>query len=173
MKPSQNLETDLVFGHLGELRRDASTAPTRRSDELALEALKEFAGEVGIVPNDLVFEEGSGLSRNNLTTADATTRLLAFMARHSEADAFLASLPIAGVDGSLHRRMKGTAAENNVRAKTGGLRWAASLSGYATLGSGERVAFSFMLNRHVAAEGRRAWQELDDLAVILTQHGRP
>lgn len=173
MKPSQNLETDLIFGHLGELRRGADTSPEKRSDDLALEALKEFAREVGIAPNDLIFEEGSGLSRNNLTTADATARLLAFMAGHREADAFLASLPIAGVDGSLHRRMKGTAAENNVRAKTGGLRWAASLSGYATLGSGERVVFSFMLNRHVAAEGRRASKEIDDLTVILANHGRP
>ncbi|MBI2511987.1 MAG: D-alanyl-D-alanine carboxypeptidase/D-alanyl-D-alanine-endopeptidase [Opitutae bacterium] len=173
MKPSQNLETDLVFGHLGESRRTADTPAEKRSDDLALDALKEFAREVGIAPNDLVFEEGSGLSRNNLTTADATTRLLAFMAKHRETDAFLASLPIAGVDGSLHRRMKGTAAENNVRAKTGGLRWAASLSGYATLGTGERVAFSFMLNRHVAAEGRRAWKEIDDLTVILAHHGHP
>lgn len=173
MKPSQNLETDLIFGHLGELRRDDQTPADKRSDTLALEALKEFASQVGIAPNDLIFEEGSGLSRNNLTTADATARLLVFMAKHRDADAFLASLPIAGVDGSLRKRMKGTPAENNVRAKTGGLRWAASLSGYATLGTGERVVFSFMLNRHVASNGRRAWQEIDDLTVILAKHGRP
>ncbi len=173
MKPSQNLETDLIFGHLGELRRDDKTPADQRSDTLALEALKEFAAEVGIAPNDLIFEEGSGLSRNNLTTADATARLLVFMAKHCEANAFLASLPIAGVDGSLRRRMKGSPAENNVRAKTGGLRWAASLSGYVTLGTGERVAFSFMLNRHVASNGRRAWQEIDDLTVLLAKHGRP
>jgi D-alanyl-D-alanine carboxypeptidase/D-alanyl-D-alanine-endopeptidase (penicillin-binding protein 4) len=173
MKPSQNLETDLIFGHLGELRRDDKTPPDKRSDTLALETLKEFASQAGIAPNDLIFEEGSGLSRNNLTTADATARLLVFMATHREADAFLASLPIAGVDGSLRKRMKGTPAENNVRAKTGGLRWAASLSGYATLGTGERVVFSFMLNRHVPAGGRRAWQEIDDLTVILAKHGHP
>lgn len=173
MKPSQNLETDLIFGHLGEWRRDAATDAEKQSDAFALEALKEFASEVGIMPNHLIFEEGSGLSRNNLTTADATARLLMFMATHRAADAFLASLPIAGVDGSLRRRMKGTPAENNVRAKTGGLRWAASLSGYATLGTGERVVFSFMLNRHVPSGGRRAWQEIDDLTVILAHHGQP
>ena len=172
MKPSQNLETDLVFGHLGELRRNEKTATDKRSDELALDALKQFAREVGIAPNDLVFEEGSGLSRNNLTTADATARLLTFMAKHRESEAFLASLPIAGVDGSLRKRMKGTPAEDNVRAKTGGLRWAAALSGHATLGTGERVVFSFMLNRHVPPAGRRAWQEIDELTVILTNHGR-
>jgi D-alanyl-D-alanine carboxypeptidase/D-alanyl-D-alanine-endopeptidase (penicillin-binding protein 4) len=173
MKSSQNLETDLIFGHLGELRRDATTPESERSDELALAALKEFAREVGIAPTDLIFEEGSGLSRNNLTTADATARLLVFMAKHREADAFRASLPIAGVDGSLRKRMKGTSAENNVRAKTGGLRWAATLSGYATTGRGEHVAFSFMLNRYVAPAGRKAAQELDELAVMLASHGRP
>lgn len=173
MKPSQNLETDLIFAHLGEQRRTSTTPAAKRSDELALEALHALLVEIGVPPNQVIFDEGSGLSRNNLTTAEATVELLRFMAKHGEADAFVASLPIAGVDGSLHRRMTGTAAENNVRAKTGGLRWAASLSGYATLGTGERVAFSFMLNRHVASEGRRAWKEIDDLTVILAHHGRP
>ncbi|MBA4138160.1 MAG: D-alanyl-D-alanine carboxypeptidase/D-alanyl-D-alanine-endopeptidase [Opitutus sp.] len=171
MKPSQNLETDLVFAHLGELQRSDATAADRRSDTLALDELKRFATEVGIAPNELIFDEGSGLSRNNLVTADATVRLLAFMAGHREAEAFVASLPVAG-EGTLEKRFKGTPAEHNVRAKTGGLRWAANLSGYLTTTAGERAVFSVLLNRHVAPAGTRARDEVDAVTVLLTRHGR-
>ena len=172
MKPSQNLETDLVFAHLGELRRTEKSAPLRRSDELAVTALGEFLARIGTPAGAVQFDEGSGLSRNNLTTAAATVNLLAHMARHREAAAFFASLPVAGVDGSLEKRMHGTAAERNVHAKTGGLRWVSSLSGYVTTAVGEKLAFSFMLNRYVASPGRKGTDELDELAVMLARHDR-
>lgn len=171
MKPSQNLETDLIFAHVGELQRNDATAAGERSDDLALAALNDFAREIGIAPGELIFDEGSGLSRNNLVTPAAIVRLLVFMAQHREAAAFLDSLPVAGRDGSLDKRFKGTPAEDNVRAKTGGLRWAATLSGYLTTAGGERAAFSVMLNRHVAAPGTRARDEVDALTVLLTRHG--
>lgn len=173
MKPSQNLETDLIFAHVGETRRNDATPAGKRSDELALDQLAALLGEAGVGPNQVIFDEGSGLSRNNLTTAEATVRLLQFMARHPEAEAFRASLPVAGRDGSLRNRMKGTPAEGTVFAKTGGLRWSATLSGYTTTAAGERVAFSFMLNRHVGTAERRARDELDELTVMLTRHGQP
>ena len=172
MKPSQNLETDLVFSHAGELRRDATTPADRRSDQLAVTGLDAFLREAGVGANQVIFDEGSGLSRNNLTTPEATVRLLQFMARHAEARAFRDSLPIAGRDGSLQKRLRGTPAENNVVAKTGGLRWSATLSGYATTAAGEPVVFSLMLNRHVSAEGRRASDEIDALAAMIAGSGR-
>jgi D-alanyl-D-alanine carboxypeptidase/D-alanyl-D-alanine-endopeptidase (penicillin-binding protein 4) len=99
--------------------------------------------------------------------------LLALMARHPAAEDFLASLPIAGVDGTIRRRMKGTAAEGNVRAKTGTLRYANALSGYVTTGTGERLAFSLMLNRHTGQPANRnVREELDDIAVWLAGVGR-
>ncbi|MDI1335220.1 MAG: D-alanyl-D-alanine carboxypeptidase/D-alanyl-D-alanine-endopeptidase [Lacunisphaera sp.] len=173
MLPSQNLETDLIFSHVGEQRRTAATPVWLQSDELAVTALKEFMTRVGVPAGAVLFDEGSGLSRNNLTTAEATTDLLAYMAKHREAAAFYASLPTAGVDGSLKKRMVGTAAENNVHAKTGTLRWANSLSGYVTTAGGEKLAFSFMLNRHVAPADRKTIAELDELAVMLAHYGQP
>lgn len=173
MKPSQNLETDLIFAQVGESRRHPDTPATTRSDALALDELDAFLREAGVPPRQVIFDEGSGLSRNNLTTAEATVQLLRHMAQHPEAQAFRDSLPIAGRDGSLRHRMKGTPAEANVHAKTGGLRWAATLSGYATTAAGERVAFSLMLNRHVGTAERRASAEIDELAVMIASHGRP
>jgi len=171
MKPSQNLKTDLVFDHLGELRRKPDTPAWRQSDELAVAALNEFLAAAGVAPGHVIFEEGSGLSRNNLTTADATVRLLQFMAQHKERDAFVAALPVAGVDGSLKKRMKGTAAENNVRAKTGTLRYASSLAGYVTTAAGEKLAFCLMLNRHPVPGDAKAGDPLDELAVMLAGYG--
>ncbi len=172
MKPSQNLEAALIFGHLGELRRTPDTPATRTTEELAVAALREFLAKQGLPADEVRFEEGSGLSRNNLTTANATVALLVAMARHPAAEDFLASLPLAGVDGTIRTRMKGTAAEGNVRAKTGNLRYANSLSGYVSTAAGERLAFSLMLNRNTnQPAGRNVREELDELAVELAQFG--
>ena len=174
MKPSQNLETDLIFAHVGEATRPASAPAWRTSEQCALAALRDFLRRNGLPADEVRFDEGSGLSRNNLTSANATVALLTFMARHREADKFIAALPIAGEDGTLRRRMKATAAQGNVRAKTGTLRWANALSGYVTSAAGERLVFSVMLNRHVVAAGQNARDDIDPIAVMLARFaGRP
>ncbi len=171
MKESQNLQTDLIFAQVGEAQRGAATPTGVRTDELAVKALGEFLARHGLRADEVNFDEGSGLSRNNLTTTAATTALLQFMATHREAAAFTAAQPVAGVDGTLRRRMKGTAAEGNVRAKTGGLRWVASLSGSVTAASGERLVFSVMLNRHVGTLERSAIREVDEIPLLLARYG--
>jgi D-alanyl-D-alanine carboxypeptidase/D-alanyl-D-alanine-endopeptidase (penicillin-binding protein 4) len=77
-----------------------------------------------------------------------------------------AALPIAGVDGTLARRMKGTPAMNNARAKTGTIETVATLSGYVTSAAGERLVFSVLLNNYPESSGaRRVFT--DDLTVLL------
>ncbi len=167
MKPSQNLETDLLFEHVGETTRDSNSPPWETSEQLAVAALENFLGKIGAPKNAVFFDEGSGLSRNNLTTAAATVALLQFMAAQTNANDFINALPVAGVDGSLRRRMKNTPAAGNVRAKTGTLRWANSLSGYVTSAAGEHLAFSLMLNRYAPPPGFEKSDELDAIAVML------
>jgi D-alanyl-D-alanine carboxypeptidase/D-alanyl-D-alanine-endopeptidase (penicillin-binding protein 4) len=169
MKPSQNLETDLIFAHVGESTRPAGAPGWRTSEQLAVTALGEFLRRGGLPADEVRFDEGSGLSRNNLASANATVALLAFMANHAEATAFRAALPVAGVDGTIRSRMRGTAAEGNVRAKTGTLRWANGLSGYVTTAAGEALAFSVLLNRSVTPPGVFARDDLDAIAVLLAQ----
>ena len=174
MKPSQNLETDLVFGHLGETRRGTATPLHRTGEALALEALREFLERAGIDPAEVRFEEGSGLSRNNLLTARATVGLLVAMARHPAARDFEASLPVAGRDGTLRTRLRGTAAEGNVSAKTGTLRYANALSGYVTTAGGERLAIALLLNRHVPEPGTPgAREEIDQLVALPAAYAGP
>ncbi len=167
-KPSQNLYTDLLLGHVGELTRTNETRSEQTSEELGIRELNKFLAEAGVKKGEVIFEEGSGLSRDNLTTPNATVTLLQYMNRHRCAEPYLQALPIAGVDGTLKNRMKETAAAGNVRAKTGTLRWANSLSGHVTTTAGEHLVFCLMLNRYRnpgAATSARA--DLDAVAVML------
>jgi D-alanyl-D-alanine carboxypeptidase/D-alanyl-D-alanine-endopeptidase (penicillin-binding protein 4) len=168
LKLSQNLYADLLLAHLGEKERSPDTPPGRTSEELGVRQLDQFLARAGIKKGDVFFDEGSGLSRQDLTTPNATVALLAFMSRHPCGQIYLEALPIAGVDGTLKGRMKNTVAAGHLRAKTGSLRWANSLSGYATTAAGERLAFSIMLNRYQnAGPAHPARAEVDAIAVML------
>src|SRR6185295_6797901 len=80
-------------------------------------------------------------------TPNALVTILAHLDRDARLrEPFEASLPIAGRDGSLTTRMKGTPAEGNARAKTGSMTGVRALSGYVTTADGERLAFSIVAN---------------------------
>ncbi len=153
LKPSQNLYTELILRTLGKVAPPPPPATTtsylpQTSDELGLEAVKSFLKTVGLRPEALVLDDASGLSRNDMITAEASVQLLTFMSKHKYANVFRDALPIGGVDGTLRNRFKGTPAENNVRAKTGSLSSAASLGGYLTTAGGEKLAFQIMVNNY-------------------------
>jgi D-alanyl-D-alanine carboxypeptidase/D-alanyl-D-alanine-endopeptidase (penicillin-binding protein 4) len=134
------------------------------AEELGVAALKDFLNEAGVKKGDVLLEEGSGLSRRDIITPNATIALLKFMSQHKFAQAYFEGLPIAGVDGTLKNRMKETAAAGNVRAKTGTLRYVYALSGYVTTAGGEKLAFSIMLNNYYNAE--RTIAPRDDIDAI-------
>src|ERR1035437_7204248 len=165
LKPSQNLYTDLLLAHVGEKFRPADSPADETSEDLGIRELNKFLAEAGLKRGEVIFEEGSGLSRDNLTTPNATVTLLKFMNKHRCAQVYLEALPIAGVDGTLRNRMKDTPAAGNVRAKTGTLRWANSMSGYVTTAAGEHLVFSLMVNRYY--EARPARGDLDTIGVLL------
>lgn len=164
LKPSQNLYTELILRTLGKVvtpppasvnpgsTTGATTTPSlnagRTSEEAGIEVVRAFLTEAGVMASPLALNDGSGLSRNDMITAEASLQLLTYMHRHRYATAFRDALPIAGVDGTLRNRMKGTVAENNLRAKTGTLSSASSLSGYVTTAAGEELVFSIMVNNY-------------------------
>ncbi len=150
LKPSQNLYTEMLLRALGRVAgpMTASAATTRTSEAAGLEVVKAFLKDAGVNPSSLVLADGSGLSRGDMITADATVQLLAHMRRHRYAIAFREALPVGGIDGTLRNRFKGTPAENNLRAKTGTLSTASSLSGYVTTAAGEELIFSIIVNNY-------------------------
>ncbi|HSE23002.1 MAG TPA: D-alanyl-D-alanine carboxypeptidase/D-alanyl-D-alanine-endopeptidase [Pyrinomonadaceae bacterium] len=167
LKPSQNLYAELILRTLGKVVPPQTTdQDIQTSEDLGLEAVKAFLKSAGIRPEALVLGDGSGLSRNDMITAEASVELLSFMSRHRYASVFRDALPIAGVDGTLRNRLKNTVAENNLRAKTGSLSSAASLAGYVTTVAGEHLAFSIMVNNYSSdVEPRTVC--IDPIALLL------
>jgi len=138
------------------------------SEQRAIETLHHLLDKIGVPPWASVLVEGSGLARRDLVTPNALARLLVYLAAQPQAALLREALPIAGVDGSLAWRMRGTAAQGNVHAKTGSMAYVQCLAGYVTSAAGERLAFAIMLNNYVPAPGApRASAEVDAIAVML------
>jgi D-alanyl-D-alanine carboxypeptidase/D-alanyl-D-alanine-endopeptidase (penicillin-binding protein 4) len=170
LKPSQNLYAQLLLLQVGAslptpVSAQASPNPYRTTEDAGIDEMNLFLSEAGIKRGEVVLEEGSGLSRKNIITPSATVELLKYMSRHRWADAFRDGLPIAGIDGTLERRMRETPAEGNARAKTGSLRYVYTLSGYVTTAAGERLAFSILLNNSYSAD--RSGSPRDDIDAIV------
>src|SRR5713226_3693817 len=163
LKPSQNLYTEIILRTLGKM---TSTNLSQTNEDAGLIAVRNFLREAAASESDLALNDGSGLSRNDMITANATVQLLTFMSKHKYFAQFRDALPIAGVDGTLRTRMRGTPAEGNLRAKTGSLSSVASLSGYVTTAAGEHLAFSMMLNNYPDAAALRR-DSIDAIAVLL------
>jgi D-alanyl-D-alanine carboxypeptidase/D-alanyl-D-alanine-endopeptidase (penicillin-binding protein 4) len=146
--------------------RTPDSQPT--TEELGIEALTELLTKAGVKKGDVLLEEGSGLSRREVITPNSTVALLSFMNRHQLAGLYRDSLPVAGVDGTLKNRMKGTPAAGNVRAKTGTLRYVYTLSGYVTTAAGEQLAFSILLNNYFNSDRAiSAREDIDAIAIML------
>jgi D-alanyl-D-alanine carboxypeptidase/D-alanyl-D-alanine-endopeptidase (penicillin-binding protein 4) len=113
--------------------------------------------------------DGSGLSRYNQITPAQAIELLDFAFHHSETSyEFVSALPIAGVDGTLKRRMHNIAWR--VRAKTGTMSGVVSLAGYAISADKEPFAFVILINGH---GGVWQYRELEDKILnILTHYSR-
>jgi D-alanyl-D-alanine carboxypeptidase/D-alanyl-D-alanine-endopeptidase (penicillin-binding protein 4) len=175
LKPSQNLYTELMLRTLGKMTPPPATMSPlgQTSESLGLEAVKSFLKIAGIRPEALVLDDGSGLSRGDMITAEATVQLLTFMSKHRHAQVFRDALPIAGVDGTLRNRLRGTAAANNLRAKSGSLSSAASLGGYVTTAAGEKLAFAIIVNNYPRDFDPRSYC-IDPIAVLLASfNGKP
>jgi D-alanyl-D-alanine carboxypeptidase/D-alanyl-D-alanine-endopeptidase (penicillin-binding protein 4) len=166
LKPSENLYAQLLLLQVGARAQAANSGSGRSTEAAGLAEMQAFLREAGIAPNLAWLREGSGLSRAALITPNATVQLLAFMDRHRCRDAFIDALPVAGVDGTLRNRLKGTVAAGNIRAKTGSLAGVSALSGYLTTAANERWAFSIMLNNYHGTESAGS-AALDPFALAL------
>lgn len=139
-KISQNLHAEML------LRTVARQNGLWSTPEELFKPAQDFYAAAGIGADDVIQTDGSGLSRHDLVTPRALVALLKYAQTQPWFDAYYASLPIAGVDGSLQDRMKNNAAFGRVHAKTGSVEHVRTLSGYAETPAGRRLIFSFLSN---------------------------
>ncbi len=141
-----------------------------------LAAIGEYVGDNGVNTGTLRQRNGSGLSRRNLIPPAELVALLAAARAEPWFDTWYAALPIAGnaerfVGGTLRTRMRGTAAANNVHAKTGSLTGASSLSGYVTDADGHLLAFSIVLNNYLTSSVKGLEDQIAIALASYTEQG--
>jgi D-alanyl-D-alanine carboxypeptidase/D-alanyl-D-alanine-endopeptidase (penicillin-binding protein 4) len=164
LKESINLYGEAV-------QRLNASGPIPHTNDQALDGIKQRLVAWGVRADAFQLVDGSGLSRRDVITPDALLTILTRMYDPAGTSPWMTALPIAGVDGTLAARMKGTPGENNVRAKTGTMSNVRSLAGYVTAHGGEVLAFAAIVN-NFEGTGAQANAALDALAVRLASFSR-
>jgi D-alanyl-D-alanine carboxypeptidase/D-alanyl-D-alanine-endopeptidase (penicillin-binding protein 4) len=136
-KDSDNFFAETLVKDIGHAASGVGTTSA------GVRAVRSFASSLGASVSLL---DGSGLDHSNRASPRSVVRLLMAERSRPEYDALYESLPIAGVDGTLHDRMRSGPAKRNCRGKTGSLIGVSALSGYCTTRSGREVVFSFLMN---------------------------
>lgn len=162
-KFSNNYVAEMLTKNLGVAKKSKGATLAD-----GVHAINEHIRNLGVPAEQYLIESPSGLTRENKMSSYAMWKVL----QHLRADfriqpEFLTSLPIAGVDGTLKRRMKNSQAERWVRAKTGFLTNVVSLAGYAGLEDGRVVTFSFVYNGSTDEAKVRAF--FDNLLIYLVK----
>jgi D-alanyl-D-alanine carboxypeptidase/D-alanyl-D-alanine-endopeptidase (penicillin-binding protein 4) len=167
-KMSNNFVAEQILKTLGAEIKGAPGTTAK-----GLQVIQEFLAELDILPNTYTLENGSGLSLNNRLSPAQIVTLLTYMYENFEVRAeYLASLAIAGVDGTLQRRLRDTQAERRLRAKTGAIRNVSCLSGYAASKDNEIFVFSILINGYKS--GGHAVQNIQNqIGLLLTEFYRP
>ena len=154
MKDSDNLYAESLFYQLA-----ASGGNRPAEARHARQAISRLIKKVGLDPDRYKIADGSGLSLYNYLSAELEVALLRYAYRN--ADIFIhlyPSLPIAGEDGTLKRRMNGGFASGNVHAKTGTLTCITSLAGYCTAANGHVLAFAIINQGVIYDSNGRSFQ---------------
>lgn len=156
--PSNNFAAEMLLKGLGARYRERGTRG--RGAVVVRDTLRELGLRPKIV-------DGSGLSRRNRASPRQIVGLLQAMHDDEDvAEGFRGSMALAGVTGTVRRRMRGTAAQRSCRVKTGTLRGVSALAGYCRAAGGREIAFALLFNR---ASTYTAKQHEDRIAVAIAR----
>lgn len=140
MKKSNNSMAESLFYQLA-----AQKGKSRAGRKQAVAHYNTLIRHIGLDPTHYQIADGSGLSLYNYLSPELLGRMLRYAYNNDDIYRhLLPSLPIAGEDGTLRKRMRGSAAQGNVRAKTGTVEGVSTLSGYLTTATGNLLCFSIM-----------------------------
>lgn len=155
MKESDNLYAEALFYQVAAAAGDR---PAKASHARSI--IKKLLGKAGLDPSMCKIADGSGLSLYNYVSAELETKLLRYAYRNSNIYLHLyPSLPIAGEDGTLRKRMRDSHAGGNVRAKTGTLTGVYSLAGYCTAANGHALCFAVLNQGVMHGSNARSFQD--------------
>ena len=155
MKNSDNIYAECLFYQIA-----AQTGQKYAGHKQAAGYTEELMRRIGLDPDQYRVADGSGLSLYNYVSAEMLVAMLCHAWRTPGLrDHLLPSLPIAGFDGTLQKRLIGTAAEGNVRAKTGTVTGVVSLAGYLTTANGHTLAFAIINQGVPSSSIGRAFQD--------------
>jgi D-alanyl-D-alanine carboxypeptidase/D-alanyl-D-alanine-endopeptidase (penicillin-binding protein 4) len=159
-KISQNLHAELLLRLLGKV------FASEGSFEQGTRVVRQFMVNAGVDDKDFFLYDGSGMSPDDRIAPRAFTTLLAYASRQPWGEGWRASLPVAGVDGTLAGRFKDSPLKGRLWAKTGTLNEVNALSGYLTAASGKTLAFSILVNGHRPDSDAEA-QAVDKIAEAI------
>jgi D-alanyl-D-alanine carboxypeptidase/D-alanyl-D-alanine-endopeptidase (penicillin-binding protein 4) len=145
-QPSDNFYAEMLVKNLGARFGAGGTT------DAGVTVVRDELAKLGVDP---VLTDGSGLSRADRATPRQIVRLLSQMRDQSVGADWRASLAAPGQWGTLHSRMRGTAAAGRCRMKTGTLIGVSALSGYCNAVGGDVIAFSFLENNVCAVCAKR------------------
>lgn len=163
LKKSDNIYAECLFYRLAAMSKHAKTARHQAAAQI-----DSLITRLGLHPKDYLIADGSGLSLYNYTTPELLVTMLNHAYQTESIKQYLwACLPVAGVDGTLEHRMRGTACQGNVHAKTGTVEGVSSLSGYLTASNGHQMSFSIINQGIVRTRTGHAFQ--DAVCTLLCQ----
>ncbi|HEY8272102.1 MAG TPA: D-alanyl-D-alanine carboxypeptidase/D-alanyl-D-alanine-endopeptidase, partial [Pseudobdellovibrionaceae bacterium] len=140
-KFSNNYVAEMFTKQLGALKAQPGSLET------GMEMIQAHLKKIELPEDQYYFQNPSGLTRDNRISAFAMWKIIHHLRKDFQVQPeFLASLPIAGIDGTLKKRMKNSPGERWVRAKTGFLTGVVSLAGYAGRSDGRVFSFTFIFN---------------------------
>lgn len=166
LKTSDNRYAESILYQLGNLN-DISYDKT----DVSLAFVNELLTNLGCQDLSYRFVDGSGLSFYNMVTPEVEVALLKYVYQESDFyEVFKEALPISGVDGTLKNRMKGTAAEGVVYAKTGSLTGTYALAGFLYRSDGHVLIFSIMNDGVPVGKGTAIRNLQDSILVVLAEN---
>ena len=163
MKDSDNLYAESLFYQLA-----ATSGARPASAKHARQVITKLIEKLGLPSSAYHIADGSGLSLYNYLSPELEVALLRYAwSKESIRKPLYVSLPIAGRDGTLSKRMKRTVAEGNVHAKTGTLKGVTTLAGYCTAANGHMLCFAIMNQGVLKTSNGRDFQ--DRLCILMCQ----
>lgn len=149
-----NKESDNFYTEMMTKTLSAEKSGEKGSFEDGISHIREFLFEIGLDTLHVQMNDASGMAGGNFNTTENLSKLLVEMQSHPEYDAYYNSMSVAGIDGTLAYRMKGTPLYNNFKGKSGFVTGVRTLSGYMNTLSGKRIIVSLGTNNYISEKVR-------------------